>query len=259
MKNNEKDKTRMDSGERHLRIKQILNQRQFATVEELSRELKVSKVTIRNDLSYLEQRGSLSRTHGGATIAEIAPRFFLNTVAENAEEKTSIGKAAADLIPENSTIILDTGSTTFRVAQHLIGRHLTVVTNSMPVFETLKGDEGIEILFLGGSFRKSDMGFTGPITKLAISQIHADYYFMGAGGFTDTSIFCSNLVEAEIKREMIKVSSKVCFVSDSSKKGKTAFGQISGWEDIDMFITDKIDGEFRSKLEEKGLEIITTE
>ena len=254
----EREGARPDSGTRHLLIKQILTQRQFATVDELARELNVSKVTIRNDLSYLEQRGSLSRTHGGATVAEIAPRFFLDTVAENAKEKNAIGIAAADMIPEFSTVIIDTGSTTFRIAQHLIGKHVTVVTNSMPVFEALKGDDCIEILFLGGSFRKSYMGFTGPITKLAISQIHADYYFMGAGGFTETDIFCSNLVEAEIKREMIKVSNKVCFVSDHFKKGKTSFGHICGWDEVDVFITDDIDDDFQAKLVNKGLEVVET-
>lgn len=248
----------MNLSERHNEIKRILSQKNYATVDELSEELNVSKVTIRTDLSTLEQKGILSRIHGGAMIAEVTPRLISDSLTENEDEKKHIGIAAAKLIRDDSVIILDSGSTTLRVAEALCGRSITVITNSMPVLEAVMNNENTEILFLGGSFRRNFMACTGPITRSAISHVHADYYFMG-GGYTDKGIYCSNLVEAETKQAMMKSTNRVCFVADSHKRGKAYFAHVTDWAGVDYFITDYIDEEFRLVLENKGVTVIIAE
>ena len=247
----------MNLSQRQNEILRILKEKKYLSVEELSSALSVSKVTIRSDLTALEEKGAVTRTHGGVMIAEVAPRIVSNSLTEHEAEKKSIGKTAAALIPDDAVIIIDSGSTTVRIAEFLSDKNLTVVTNSFLVADILRTEKNIELMMLGGSFRRNIMGCIGPITKLDLSQIHADIYFLGGGGYTETGIYCSNLQEAEVKQAMMKAADTVCFVADSSKKGQALFGVTAAWDEIDCFITDSIDPSFRSYLEEKGIRVIT--
>ncbi|MBQ8075208.1 MAG: DeoR/GlpR transcriptional regulator [Oscillospiraceae bacterium] len=249
----------MNLSQRQNEILRLLKEKNYLSVEELSSSLSVSKVTIRSDLTALEEKGTLTRTHGGAMIAEVAPRIVTNSLTEHEAEKKSIGKAAAALIPDDAVIIIDSGSTTFRIAEYILGRSLTVVTNSLLVCDALRNEKDIELMMLGGSFRRNIMGCTGPLTKLDLSQIHADFYFLGGGGYSDTHIYCSNLQEAEVKQAMMKAADTVCFLADSSKKGQALFGITASWDDIDCFITDRIDSSFQTHLESKSIRVITSE
>ncbi len=249
----------MTLSQRQNEILRILKENKYLSVEDLSSRLAVSKVTIRSDLTALEEKGAVTRTHGGAMIAEVAPRIVTNSLTEHESEKKSIGKKAAALIPDDSVIILDSGSTTFRIAEFILGRSLTVVSNSLLICDVLRNEKDIELIMLGGSFRRNIMGCTGPLTKLDLSQIHADIYFLGGGGYSETNIYCSNLQEAEVKQAMMKAADTVCFVADSSKKGQALFGITASWDDIDCFITDQIDDSFRTFLESKGVRVLTAE
>lgn len=247
----------MKINERKGEIIRILSNADYVTVDEFSRQLGVSKVTIRSDLSELEQRGLLFRTHGGAMIPEHGnAREISKTLKEFEKEKRLIGKAASELLEENSTVIVDSGSTTVNVVRYLSDKNITMVTNSLLAVDIAKADQSIEVILLGGSLRRTTMGCIGPISNLCVSQIHADVMFLGARGYTNDSIYCSNLVEAEIKKAMMKVSDKVVFLADSSKYGKKAFSALSIWDDIDVFVTDRIESSLRNRLENRGVEII---
>ncbi len=247
----------MKINERKGEIIRILSNADYVTVDEFSRQLGVSKVTIRSDLSELEQRGLLFRTHGGAMIPEHGnTREITNTLKEFEKEKRLIGAAAAKLIDENSTIIVDSGSTTVNVVRYLSEKNITMVTNSLPALDIAKADQSLEVILIGGSLRRSTMGCIGPISNVCVSQIHADVMFLGARGYTNESIYCTNLVESEIKKAMMKVSDKVVFLADSSKYGKKAFATLSIWDDIDVFVTDRIEPSLRDRLENRGIEVI---
>jgi len=247
----------MKINERKDEIIRILSNADYVTVDEFSRQLGVSKVTIRSDLSELEQRGLLFRTHGGAMIPEHGNvRVISNTLKEFAAEKQLIAKAASSLIENGSTVIIDSGSTTVNMVNYLSGKDITMVTNSLLAVDVAKQDPSIEVIMLGGSLRRSSMGFIGPMSNLAVSQIHADIMFMGSSGYTNDCIYCTNLVEGEIKKEMMKVSDKVVFLADSSKYGKKAFSSHSIWDDIDVFVTDHIEPSLRDRLSNRGVEVI---
>ena len=247
----------MKINERKDEIIRILSNADYVTVDEFSRQLGVSKVTIRSDLSELEQRGLLFRTHGGAMIPEHGNvRVISNTLKEFAAEKKRIAKAASSLIENGSTVIIDSGSTTVNMVNYLSGKEITMVTNSLLAVDVAKQDPSIEVIMLGGSLRRSSMGFIGPMSNLAVSQIHADVMFLGSSGYTNDCIYCTNLVEGEIKKEMMKVSDKVVFLADSSKYGKKAFSSHSIWDDIDVFVTDSIEPSLRDRLNNRGVEII---
>ena len=249
----------MDIRERQDNIIKFLGETNYLTVEQLAQSLGVSKVTIRTDLTVLEQKGLVKRTHGGAMIPEKSgcARLVSKTITEYETEKKAIAKRASLLIEDGQTVILDSGSTTSHLALFLAGRKITLVTNSLLVADAVRYDEDTEVILMGGSLRRNTMGLIGPLTTYGFSQIHANILFMGATGFTDTGIYGNNMIEAEVKREMLKAADKVCLVVDSSKTGKTAFSAICSWNDIDVLITDRIDSNLKDVISSHGVEVIT--
>lgn len=249
----------MDINERRDEILKILGDREYVTVEEFSRLLSVSAVTIRTDLTYLEESGLLMRTHGGAMKSSMKgeARLISNTMIENEMEKKAIAEKAASLIKPGNTIIIDSGSTTIHLIEHLKGKNITVVTNNLLVLEKLKSEDDIKIIALGGSLRRESMGTVGPLAEMAIKALNVDIYFMGAAAYNRSSITSSDISESSLKRDMMDAADKVVFLADSSKFGKRAFSNICSWHDVDTFISDKMDGEFKKELEEMGVEVIS--
>ena len=249
----------MDINERRDEILKILGDREYVTVEEFSRRLSVSAVTIRTDLTSLEESGLLMRTHGGAMKSSMKgeARLISNTMIENEMEKKAIAEKAASLIKPGNTIIIDSGSTTIHLIEHLKGKNITVVTNNLLVLEKLKSEDDIKIIALGGSLRRESMGTVGPLAEMAIKALNVDIYFMGAAAYNRSSITSSDISESSLKRDMMDAADKVVFLADSSKFGKRAFSNICSWHDVDTFISDKMDGEFKKELEEMGVEVIS--
>ncbi|MBR2281308.1 MAG: DeoR/GlpR transcriptional regulator [Spirochaetales bacterium] len=248
----------MDLSRRRDRILEALSEHGYVTVEELSQRLGVSSVTIRTDLTALEESGALVRTHGGAmkTEKKSATRLLSTTMSEYEVQKKAIAKKASCFISDDSTIIVDSGSTTIHLMDYVKGRKLTVVTNSIPVVEQLKDDRSVEVFVIGGSLKRSYMGTIGPLANAAMALLNADVYFMGAANFDRDGITSTNLMEVELKKAMIKAADKVVFMADSSKQGRKAFASLCSWEDIDAFVTDSIDDGFRAFLEDKGIEVL---
>ena len=249
----------MDINERRDEILKILGDREYVTVEEFSRLLSVSAVTIRTDLTSLEESGLLMRTHGGAMKSSMKgeARLISNTMIENEMEKKAIAEKAASLIKPGNTIIIDSGSTTIHLIEHLKGKNITVVTNNLLVLEKLKSEDDIKIIALGGSLRRESMGTVGPLAEMAIKALNVDIYFMGAAAYNRSSITSSDISESSLKRDMMDAADKVVFLADSSKFGKRAFSNICSWHDVDTFISDKMDREFKKELEEMGVEVIS--
>ena len=248
----------MDITDRRKEIINILKDREYVTVEEFSKVLGVSTVTIRTDLSALESEGSLIRTHGGAMKSEkkSKQRFISNTMSENELEKKEIALKASSLIKDGSTIIIDSGSTTIHLAENLKDKKITVVTNNILAQDILKNEESVNLIVLGGTLRRASMGTIGPIATNAVKSMNVDIFFLGAAAYNQEIISSYDVIEVELKKNMIHSADKVVLLADSSKYGKKAFSTISSWDLIDTFITDKIDNDFREKLEELGVEVI---
>ena len=248
----------MDITDRRKEIINILKDREYVTVEEFSKVLGVSTVTIRTDLSALESEGSLIRTHGGAMKSEkkSKQRFISNTMSENELEKKEIALKASSLIKDGSTIIIDSGSTTIHLDENLKDKKITVVTNNILAQDILKNEESVNLIVLGGTLRRASMGTIGPIANNAVKSMNVDIFFLGAAAYNQEIISSYDVIEVELKKNMIHSADKVVLLADSSKYGKKAFSTISSWDLIDTFITDKIDNDFREKLEELVVEVI---
>ncbi|MDI3517431.1 MAG: DeoR family transcriptional regulator, fructose operon transcriptional repressor, partial [Thermotogota bacterium] len=223
--------------------------------------LKVSQVTIRKDLDVLEQDGELLRTHGGAILPTHSKSEwnFIRKIHQMENEKRAIAAKAVTFIEDGDTVIVDSSSTNYYLALEIAKRdwkHLTVVTNNVFIAEKLM--EGhVEVLVLGGVVRENSLSLVGPWALQFLEEIHVDKAFLGTTGVSREKGFMTpNLVEAEVKRQMVKSASKVIIVTDWTKFRRQAFASFALIEEVDMVITDRgIDPSCEEMLLEKGVRV----
>ncbi len=253
----------MFAEERRKRILELLQERKKVRVNELAKLFNVSAVTIRKDLEQLEAAGALVRTHGGAVIPDHTRSEwgFFKKLSQQKQQKIRIARKAVEFIEEEDTIILDSSSTTYYIAEEIrkLGRiHLTVVTNNIFVAERLVGIQGVEIIVLGGHMRENSLSLVGPWALRHLEEIKVDKAFLGTMGFSPEKGFMTpSLVEADVKRTMIEAAGEVFIVTDSSKFKRGAFAVFAQAEDVDHLITDSgISRSVEKYLEEKGVDVI---
>lgn len=208
------------------------------SVAHLSSELEVSEVTIRSDLSSLEERGLLSRTHGGA-LPSIHPHIFQRQNM-NIEEKHRIAKAAADLVEDGDAIMIEAGTTTSLLPRYLAGkRDILIITNSVPAFESAKSNPALRITLVGGEFRDSTDSFVGRITLDTIRRFNVRCAFVGTDGFSLKSGITTHLIEGgDVISVMREQAENLVLLADSSKYGKTGVVTILPLAQINTLITD---------------------
>jgi DeoR/GlpR family transcriptional regulator of sugar metabolism len=250
----------MTTEQRRSRIIELLERHGSVLVEALSQQFSVSLVTIRKDLSELEARGLLHRTHGGATWAHRSlfnPSFREKVYLQQAE-KQAIARAAVELIEEGDSIILDAGSTTQTLARVMKKRFRSVyvVTNSAPIALELS-ETGWDILLLGGQVRHHSMALIGPATVRALETYHVDKAFVSATGVSLRSGFTTpNDLEAHTKRAMIAAADSTIAVVDSSKLGRSTLASFAALSDVGTLVTDwNMEPETLEALTRAGLQI----
>lgn len=210
---------------------------------ELARALHVDGSTIRRDLDRLERAGLVRRTRGGILPAD--PADTVDTPYEvrrsqNAGAKTAIGAAAAALVEEGQTVVLDNGSTTYEVAVALRRvRHLTVVTNDLMVALCLRGNPTHRVHVTGGLLLDTVYTLVGPTTVQALEQLHVDWAFLGAEGVhPDSGITNINVVEIPVKQAMIAGAERAVVVADSSKLGRRSLAPVCALGDVWAVVSD---------------------
>lgn len=249
--------------ERRKVIMDILHQRKKIRVNEIAKELGVSAVTIRKDLEALEASGLLVRTHGGAVLPDHSRSEwgFFKKLNQRKDKKVKIAKKAFEMIEEGDTIILDSSSTTYYIAEEIRKRGknpLTVVTNNIFIAEKLIGLPGIDVIVLGGSIRENSLSLVGPWALRHLEEIKVDKAFLGTMGFSPEKGFMTpSLVEADVKKAMVESASEVFIVTDSSKFSRGAFAVFAQPEDVDHVITDSgIPEDVEAFLRERDVNVI---
>jgi DeoR family transcriptional regulator of aga operon len=229
--------------ERHQYIIRKLQMEQYLSVVDLCRELNVSSVTIRKDLKLLEDKNLLFKTHGGATLNN--PYTTDRPVNEKeklqSEEKSNIGRAAAELVVENDSIIIASGTSVMAFARSLpVQLPLTVITSALNVAIELSRHPYTEVIQLGGMLRKSSSSVMGPYSEGILKDFFCSKLFLGVDGIDlESGLTTTNMMEAQLNRQMIRVSQKTIVLTDSTKFGKRGFGKICNIDEIDQVITDK--------------------
>lgn len=211
-------------------------------VDELSESLGISRITIRKDLDYLESRGLLYRTHGGALLpgsGTLSDPSLKEKEGLHSSEKQRIAAAAVELIQEGCCILLDSGTTTTAIAR-LLKRfsHLTIITNAVNIAAELNGTN-FEVLLTGGSLRKNSFSLVGPLAEETLRDIHADVLFLGVDGFDlEAGLTTPNVMESRVNRAMVKAASMVVVVCDSTKFNRRSLAKIVDVDMIHHVITD---------------------
>lgn len=250
----------MNTISRRVKILEVLNSEGQVTVSDLSKKFDVTEVTIRNDLSHLAGKELLIKTRGGGLKTQrVGIDQHLNDKAKiNSKEKQAIGKKAAELINDNDTIIIDSGTTTIEIAKNLSRiKNLTVITNALNIASQLIQDE-IKVIVLGGILRTASLSLTGPIGENSIKNFYCDKCFLGVDGIDSQSgIYTPNLEEAHLNRMMINASKEVIIVTDSNKFKRKSFAHIAPITKIDMVVTDsKIPEDEFKNLQNAGIKVI---
>ena len=233
------------------------------TVNELSKKLSISAVTIRNDLAHLEKQNMLIRARGGAIKVKhfrmgIDPSIS-DKQKEFLKEKQLIAKAAVQLIENGDTIVIDSGTTTTEIAKNLEQfTNLTIITNALNIAVILSEYKGFSIFMPGGALRKSSLSLVGSLAGESMKRFHCDKLFLGVDGFdTSEGLSTPNTEEAYLNSLMIGRARKVIVVTDSRKFNRKRFAYISDLSKIDVVITDSgISEEDLAKLNNLGIEVI---
>ncbi|RSK26787.1 DeoR/GlpR transcriptional regulator [Bacillus sp. HMF5848] len=247
--------------ERKTKIVEYVTKQNRASVQELCDVLEVSESTVRRDLKELEEAGLIRRTHGGAIPAE-GVNFEPSYIEKEDQftlEKIAIAKQAAKLIKPGDIILLDSGTTTYHMANELKGlSDITVVTNSLVIGEKLQSYRNIEVIILGGHLRPVSLALVGPLTDEALSSIYVDKAFIAANSIDiEAGVTTPNLQEATTKKNMIRSAKQNILLADSSKFGKTTFSRFAAISDVDVCITDEnIQVEIKDNLEKVGVDVI---
>ena len=249
----------MQSEERQKRIEEHLGKVEFASLDQLSELVDTSISTVRRDLDMLEGQGILKRTHGGARL--INPKSdeftFSTRDTHQLDEKEAIGKACAEFISANQTIIVDTGTTCFHVAKYLEAKTPHIITNSLPVANLFSSAGKMEVVVSGGVIYPKLGVLVGPLAVAAFGQVHADVAIMSCGGLTPEGITNSHGLLIEIQLAMMQAAGRVILCVDHTKFGRQSISRLCGLDAIDTVITNVLpSAEMQAALEKAGVELI---
>ncbi|AAK79398.1 DeoR/GlpR family transcriptional regulator of sugar metabolism [Clostridium acetobutylicum] len=207
------------------------------TVKELSKLLSVSEVTIRKDLSSLEEERLIKRIHGAA---EISSDSIESKILSKYEEKLRIAKEGIKFVDNGDTILIEAGSTNALLAKQISeARNVHIITNSLYIAENLKLKENVKITLIGGELQKEGDALVGPVAKACLNEVIVDKAFIGMDGFSkELGFCCSDFFRAEIAKEMCSKANKVIVLGEASKFENVGVTLTAKFNEVYTVITD---------------------
>ena len=227
--------------ERQIRIMNELSERRSVTVGELAAVLQVSGSTIRRDLTRMERKGLVKRTHGGAmVVVEVANSLSRSARrAKDSEIKGRIARHAAGLVADGETILLNSSSITERMPAFLTAKNITVITNSLYIARELSDREGCVLILLGGVYLKKAGTIEGPTTVNQIAGMRYDKVFIGVNGIDrQFGLSTASELEAATKIAALAQARESYCLCEHTKFEKTALYRLCPLEAVHCVITD---------------------
>jgi DeoR/GlpR family transcriptional regulator of sugar metabolism len=244
---------------RQHRIEEYLQHVEFASLEEIAKHVDASISTVRRDLTLLEASGGVRRTHGGARVTTPRTDEFAFSTRDTHQlaEKEAIGRACAELIEPNQTVIMDAGTTVYHVARYLEAKTPQIITNSLPIANLYASANRLELVVSGGVIYPRLGVLVGPLAVEAFSKIHADVAIMSAGGISLEGITNSHGLLIDIQRAMIRGAQKVIFCFDHTKFGRRSVLPLCELDCVNMIVTDNAaPAELVEGLRSRGLKVV---
>jgi DeoR family transcriptional regulator of aga operon len=234
----------MNMKERRRQIRSLIESQAQGTVTDLARRFTVSAVTIRSDLAALADMGAVVRIHGGAL-----PPGDIEEVPINVKqtlyhaEKVRIATAAAGLIQDGETVILDSGTTTAEIARQIRGlklRSINVITNALNIAVLLANAHHVNVIIPGGVLRRKSWSLSGPQAEQALRDLQADRLFLGVDSLDpEIGLMTPYVFEAKLNALMIRIARQTVAVTDSSKLLRRNLSVIAPVEQVHLLITDR--------------------
>ena len=247
------------------RMLELLRERDFVRVADLAERFEVSEVTVRGDLDVLERRSQLRRVRGGAVPRPTAPseRPFEEAEVAASAQKHAIARAAAEMVSDGDTLVLDVGTTTTAVAHALARRDdlndVTVFTSSLTIALALEvATPRLTVVVTGGTLRPKQHSLVEPLAGLVLGSIHVGTAFIGCNGVdAERGITNVNLPETEVKKLLIRASENRVVCADSTKLGQVALAHVCDLDDVDLLVTDDgADPQLVATLRDIGLDVM---
>ncbi len=245
--------------QRRSELRRILQGEGYASLTDLADALQVSESTVRRDIDFLEQNGEAKRRHGGViwTGSPANMRLFADREDTKWSQKRQIAVAAAGLIEDHDTILLDGGSTTYELARQLVGRPLQVVTNSLPVANLFSSSEMVDLILLGGYVHGRTGVSLGPYADKMLEQINVRRAVLSIAGADQRGFYNSNFLLVETERAMAHAADEVIIVADSGKFGHASLSKICELNEVCTVVTDhQLDATWQTHLNNAGVRLV---
>ena len=250
--------------QRHRMIREYLEIHQIVRSSMLSEMLGASEATIRRDLEWLERQGVVERAYGGAILSTRMPLepAYTHSAQSHPEEKRSIGRAAAALVKDGDTVLLNSGTTTTEVLRALRNRtdlgNLILVTNNLSAATEVR-DAPFEIILLGGAFRPRAMSTVGRFANDQLRLFCGGMAVIGVDGLS-LKYGCTtpSSVEAEIGQTMVdRTRGPVVIVADHSKWGVVSNFEITPLDRVHTLVVDSgLSPESRNELKARSVNVL---
>jgi DeoR family transcriptional regulator, aga operon transcriptional repressor len=230
--------------ERRRVIRALVEGQSLGSVGDLSKRFNVSAVTIRSDLAALSAMGAVVRVHGGALPPGDTDEVPINIKQTlHHAEKVRIAAAAAELIQDGETVILDSGTTTAEIARQIRGlklRSINVITNALNIAVLLANAHHVNLIIPGGVLRRKSWSLAGPQAEQALRELQADRLFLGVDSLDpEIGVMTPHVLEAKLNALMIAIARQVVAVADSSKLLRRNLSVIAPVEQVHVLITDR--------------------
>jgi DeoR family transcriptional regulator of aga operon len=250
--------------ERLNRILQVIQKDGHAMAGDLARNFGVSEITIRRDLSELDEKGFVRRAHGGAIISTsmALETPIIHRLVQEKECKQAIARTAASMINDGESVFIGSGSTAAYVAHYLTNhKHLTVVTNALNISTDLATAEEITVVVLGGMMRHEELSLIGHIAEQSLNEVTIDKVIIGIPAVDLVAGLTNDyLPEVITDRTILNRAREVILVADHTKCGKVASAFVAPLNRVNLFITDAYTPpEFLEGVQAQGVNVIVAE
>ena len=247
--------------ERQKKMMEYIEAHTSAQIHELAEKFHVSEATVRRDLDDLDQQGALRRTHGGAIKVDRSTSYesvYSEKINMMLEEKHRIAEHAAQLVHPGDTVLIDSGTTTFFIAQALAHHeNLTIITNDLYIAYQTPIHASSMLIVTGGTRRQGRQELVGSIPESFVRDSHVDVAFIGVDGIDLTGgVTNANFTEVGLKRLMLRSAARSVIVADHTKFGRVALARICDLREVSLLITDRgIENEALTRLKKLGVQV----
>lgn len=238
----------------------MIREHGFVSIPDLREAMDVSESTIRRDLEALEESGEAKRTHGGVFSTgptSTVKQFETKKSPGQWDKKRLIAQAAASLIDDHDTLLLDGGSTTYELARQLVERPLQIVTNSLPVANLFSSSDSVDLVLLGGAVHSRTGVTLGSYSNQMLQSLNVQKAFLSVAGITAKGFYNSNMLLVETERAMMQCADRTIIVADSSKFGRSSLARLCGWSDVSTLVVDQdLSPKWREHIDTAGVQLM---